>query len=70
MEKLLTTEQAAELLGLSKWYLQKKIRAGELKIVRLSRNRIRFRHADLETFVSNHTAAWRPLKKPQADAQS
>lgn len=69
MEKLLNIQEAASLLGLSKWYLHKKIRAGEIKIVRLSRNRIRFRASDLETFVSNHTAAWRPLKKA-TDAQS
>lgn len=68
MEKLLNIQEAASLLGLSKWYLHKKIREGELKIVRLSRNRIRFRHSDLETFVSSRTANWRPLQKAQAES--
>ncbi len=52
MEKLLTTKEAAQLLGLSKWFVQSRVKDGSLPVIRISRNRVRYRPADIERFVA------------------
>ena len=56
MEKLLKIKEAADLLGLSHWFISKAIRQKKLVCVRLSREATRIRPSDLEKFVKNYLA--------------
>ncbi len=57
MEPLLLTRQAASMLGVSRWYIMSRVKDKTLPVVRLSRNRIRFRASDLEVFVASKVVA-------------
>ncbi|NWL32949.1 hypothetical protein DM791_08570 [Paenarthrobacter nitroguajacolicus] len=57
---LLSVVDAAEVLGVSKHYVQDRINAGELRIVELATNvrqKIRVRADDLQAFIDNRTSA-------------
>ncbi len=52
-DPLLTTAQAAELLGVSKRWLENRRRSGDQPIfVRLSDNTIRYRRVDLDEWIA------------------
>lgn len=56
---LLSVVDAAEVLGVSKHYVQDRINAGELRIVELATNvrqKIRVRADDLQAFIDNRTS--------------
>lgn len=70
MEKLLTIPEAATLLGMSRWFLQKQIRLGRVKVVRLSHHSLRLRNSDLAEFVACHVTDKRPVTVQKAQAES
>jgi putative molybdopterin biosynthesis protein len=57
MEKgeLLTVEEAAEWLSISKPTIWRIIRRGEIPVVRIGQRTIRLRLEDLEKFIETHT---------------
>ncbi|WP_168404740.1 helix-turn-helix domain-containing protein [Arthrobacter silvisoli] len=57
---LLTIIDAAEVLGVSKHYVQDRIKDGELRIVELGSNiraKLRVRADDLQAFIDGRTSA-------------
>lgn len=52
MEKLLTTQDVADLLQLSRWSVARLVRIGELRCVTLGKRKRRFRPADVEKYVN------------------
>jgi excisionase family DNA binding protein len=54
MQPLRSVEQAAELLGISRWTVRSYIRTGKLKPVRLGR-RVLLAEDELERFVAERT---------------
>jgi excisionase family DNA binding protein len=56
MTKLLSVEQAAELLGISPWTVRSYIRQGKLRAVRIGR-RVLLEEAELARFVERSRAA-------------
>lgn len=55
MEKLLTSEQAAQLLQASTHTVRKWARTGKLPCVRPCRRFLRFRPSDIETWLEQNT---------------
>jgi excisionase family DNA binding protein len=56
-DRLLTTRQVAEFLGLSPETVLRRYRAGELLGYRLGSNVLRFRESDVEAFLEARRAA-------------
>jgi excisionase family DNA binding protein len=54
-EGLLTVEEAAEWLTVSKPTLWRLIRGGEIPVVRMARRTIRLRLTDLENYIEKHS---------------
>lgn len=55
-EQLLTTKQAARYLGVSASFLEKdRWRGARIPFIRLSRRSIRYRHADLDSYILEQT---------------
>ena len=50
MNKLLTYDGVAEVLGTSKWYVMKEVKAGKLKPIKLGSN-VRFTEEEVERFI-------------------
>jgi excisionase family DNA binding protein len=55
-EPLLTTKEAAAILGVSERHLQYEVARGRISVVRLSRN-VRFNRKDLRSYIERHTVA-------------
>lgn len=56
-DRLLTTRQVAELLGLSPETVLRRYRAGEIPGYRLASNCLRFRESDVEAWLEVRRAA-------------
>ena len=66
MEPLLTTQQAADLLGISPRFIMARVKDGSIPIIRISSTRVRFKPSDLEAFAASKTA---PATKKQSAAE-
>jgi|GEM_PF-6058562 len=53
MENLLSIDQAAEKLGLSAFFVRRRIKDGSLESVKLGRNTIRISEESLAAFVAS-----------------
>ncbi len=53
-ERALTTAEAADLLGVSKWKVRDLVRAGDLPTVRIGRS-LRFARTDVLAFMQANT---------------
>ena len=62
LEKLFTIKEAAEYFSMTRHYVGKRIRSGELPAVRLGLNRdVRIRESDLAAFIASRVL---PDKRP------
>jgi excisionase family DNA binding protein len=57
VEKLLTAEQVADVLGLRPKSVYDLARQGRIPVVRISRRAVRFDPADVAGFVAKHRVA-------------
>lgn len=56
-DRLLTTRQVAEYVGLSPETVLRRYRAGELRGIRLGSNVLRFRQSELEAWLEGRTGS-------------
>lgn len=64
--KLLTTKEAARLLGVSEAFLERDRWLGaRIPFVRVGRRAIRYRHSDLDAYVQSSTSGGLPPRKRQ-----
>lgn len=54
-DRLLTTRQVADVLGLSPETVLRRYRAGELRGIRLASNVLRFRESELEAWLAERS---------------
>lgn len=54
-DELLTVEEAAEWLTISKPTLWRLIRSGEIPVVKMARRTIRLKLTDLENYIEKHS---------------
>lgn len=55
-DRLLTVDEVSDYLGLSKDFVYDQVRSGTLRCAKMARQ-LRFRRADIDDFVDQHTAA-------------
>lgn len=54
--KLLNTQEAASLLGVSKAFLERDRWAGaRIPFIKVGSRAVRYRHTDLESYIQSHT---------------
>lgn len=53
-DELLTVDEAAKLLTVSKPTLWRMIRAGELPVVKIAKRNTRIKRSDIEAYISGH----------------
>lgn len=59
-DKLLTVDEAAKMLAISKPTLWRMIRAGELPVVKIAKRNTRIKQSDIEAYVSRHYITRKP----------
>jgi len=62
-DELLTVEEAAEWLTISKPTLWRLIRSGEIPVVKIARRTIRLKLTDLENYIEKHSGPITDISK-------
>jgi len=62
-QKLLTVDQVAEILQVSRTTIYRRIKAGELPAVKLGRRQVRIRQEDLEAYIQAHRIGKEPAEE-------
>jgi excisionase family DNA binding protein len=65
MEKLLTTEEVASLLGFTRAGVYSLILKGRIPCIKISRRCVRFRAADIEAWLRSKTAGTAQPAQPE-----
>ncbi len=64
--QLLTTEQAAEILGVAELTVQRYVKNKGLRCVRIGNRYTRFRKKDLQAFAAKHVTTGARTTKPRS----
>lgn len=55
MEPLLTTQDVADYLQVSRWSVARLVRIGELRCITIGKRKRRFRQSDVEKYINKRT---------------
>ncbi|HID87447.1 MAG TPA: DNA-binding protein [Anaerolineae bacterium] len=64
-QKLLTVDQVAEILQVSRTTVYRRIRAGVLPAVKLGHRQVRIRQEDLEAYIEAHRIGKEPAEETE-----
>lgn len=55
MEPLLTTQDVADYMQVSRWSVARLVRIGELRCITIGKRKRRFRQSDVEKYINKRT---------------
>jgi len=60
-DQLLTVDEAAEWLTVSKPTLWRMIRRGEIPVVKIAQRTIRIKLSDIDAYIDDHYTRWKTI---------
>ncbi len=60
-DQLLTVDEAAEWLTVSKPTLWRMIRRGEIPVVKIAQRTMRIKLSDIEAYIDKHYTTWKTI---------